>query len=311
MADVFDSGKEACQICGKARTDLQESCECGYHFRRMEIQNWTSARRYLVDLKAKDWRKEVQVKKVIWNVQRKKHSRWSQRDYAKHLGQSLSHISVDLKLAEALEKYPQLTNCKNKRHASQTLKSIGIVPINRVAGGDNEAPPFREEKELRDFLARNWDSTPLATSWDLYHSEYRTSVGNIDLLAKHKSEKKWLVIELKVSKTSDDVIGQILRYMGWVKLNLARGENEKVEGLIVAYELDENTFCSLVDLKDLSVKLYRLKEKTIQLEGLDDRSVIVLLSKSLTNSVLDELLEAMKGGQETDPRLGQTIKACS
>jgi hypothetical protein len=51
--------------------------------------------------------------------------------------------------------------------------------------------------------------------------QYPTPIGNIDLLAIDKKNKEFVVIELKKGRSSDAVIGQILRYMGWVKDKLA------------------------------------------------------------------------------------------
>jgi RecB family endonuclease NucS len=277
----------------------------------MQIRDWTRTRKYLDVLKGTDWKKELLVKKTIMNVQKKKDSRWSQRRYAKHLSRSHSQISDDLTLAEALEKYPQLSECDNKNHAREKLRLIRNRELNPLNADGDRAQPFRKEEELRDFLARNWDSTPLAASWELVRPEYPTLVGPIDLLAHHKTEKKWLVIELKISKPSDSVIGQILRYVGWVKLNLARREDEKVEGLIIAPGIDENAFCSLVDLKDMSVKSYRLKDKAIQLEGLDEVSLQVLMARILETPVMKDFLEAEKKGHKPDPRIIQLVQACS
>ena len=63
-------------------------------------------------------------------------------------------------------------------------------------------------------------------------------IGRIDPLAKHKDKPKWLVIELKRNQASDDTMGQVNRYMGWVKSNLAQ-EGEEVYGLIIARDMPE------------------------------------------------------------------------
>jgi len=68
--------------------------------------------------------------------------------------------------------------------------------------------------------------------------QYPTDVGFIDFLATDKKTGDFVVIELKVGKTSDSVMGQILRYTGWVEENLAK-KGEKVRGVIIAKELDE------------------------------------------------------------------------
>ena len=106
---------------------------------------------------------------------------------------------------------------------------------------------FGLERHLHDFLFDNWTQTKLGREWDLveeggdikgYGYERPTSVGRIDLLARHKTEPRWLVIELKRGQTSDNTLGQVQRYMGWVMQELAQ-DGETVEGLIIALAEDE------------------------------------------------------------------------
>ncbi|MDR9785968.1 MAG: endonuclease NucS [Peptococcaceae bacterium MAG4] len=87
----------------------------------------------------------------------------------------------------------------------------------------------------------------MGREWEIYREpgdeeagfEYPTDAGRIDILARHRSYPEWLVIELKKSQSTDRVIGQILRYMGWVKRHLASPE-EKVRGLIISPDVDKN-----------------------------------------------------------------------
>jgi len=114
-------------------------------------------------------------------------------------------------------------------------------------GGDG--PPdghrFALERHLQEFLWENWDRTELAKEWEKYAEpedpergfEYPTEVGRIDILARHKTRPEWLVIELKRDQSTDQTVGQLLRYIGWVKENLA-GHGENVRGLIVARDVD-------------------------------------------------------------------------
>lgn len=101
---------------------------------------------------------------------------------------------------------------------------------------------FRFEDHLEDFILDNWRSTPLGADWDIDFgdaepNQYPTAVGKIDILAKHKREPRYLVIELKRGQSSDQTIGQLLRYVGWAQKHLATN-GHSVEGLIIAHQAD-------------------------------------------------------------------------
>ncbi|MEP6574577.1 MAG: endonuclease NucS domain-containing protein, partial [Gemmatimonadota bacterium] len=108
------------------------------------------------------------------------------------------------------------------------------------------SPSFGLERHLHQFIRDNWQQTSLGEQWKLYEEdadpeagyEYPCgAIGRIDLLARHRSDGRWLVVELKRNFTGDQALGQVLRYMGWVKRHLA-GVHEKVEGLLIAREAD-------------------------------------------------------------------------
>lgn len=98
------------------------------------------------------------------------------------------------------------------------------------------------ESEVRDFLASHINA--LGNDLQLYKGiqgkEFPADdAGRIDLLCVDKSGD-FVVVELKKNMPSDKVVGQISRYMGWVKKNLAEGK--EVKGIIVAPQSEtENT----------------------------------------------------------------------
>jgi hypothetical protein len=97
---------------------------------------------------------------------------------------------------------------------------------------------FSLEKYLQEFIVSNWSKTPLAKTLDLYIEdeekavEFNTGVGEIDILARDRSTGDWVVIELKKGHESDRVVGQLLRYMGWIRKHKA-GPGERVRGIII------------------------------------------------------------------------------
>ena len=98
---------------------------------------------------------------------------------------------------------------------------------------------------------------------DLVSQQYQTGVGPIDILAKSKNGEEYLVIELKKGRTSDAVVGQLLRYIAWVKENLAGGKT--VKGAVVVLELDDKLKYALKELRQLiGLYIYRIDFKLTQ-----------------------------------------------
>jgi len=127
---------------------------------------------------------------------------------------------------------------------------------------------FYLEKQLEDFIIDNWDSTELGSQYDLIIEEgelksqqYRTGIGPIDILARDKKTGSYVVIELKKGQTSDDTVGQIARYMGWVEDELG---DKNVKGVIIAQSFDKKLQYALKRVSGVEVFIYeinfRLKE---------------------------------------------------
>ena len=122
---------------------------------------------------------------------------------------------------------------------------------------------FGLERHLHDFLRDNWGRTSLGKEWALYAEqgddeagyEYVTDIGKIDLLAKHRTKPRWLVVELKRAQTSDETAGQVLRYMGWVRRKMAQ-KGATVEGLIIAHDADDKLRYAISELADVKLMLY-------------------------------------------------------
>jgi len=116
---------------------------------------------------------------------------------------------------------------------------------------------FALELHLRRFLVDNWEKTQLGKNYEILSEdgeiigeEYQTKeVGNIDILAIDKKKKEWVVIELKKGQSNDAVVGQTLRYMGWVEKKLIK-KGESVKGIIVVKEVDNKLKSALSFLKN-------------------------------------------------------------
>jgi len=116
---------------------------------------------------------------------------------------------------------------------------------------------FALELHLRRFLVDNWEKTKFGKKYEIISEdgeiigeEYQTKeVGNIDILVKNKTKKEWVVIELKKGQSNDAVVGQTLRYMGWVERKLIK-KGESVKGIIIVKEVDNKLKSALSFLKD-------------------------------------------------------------
>ena len=124
---------------------------------------------------------------------------------------------------------------------------------------------FYMEKQLEDFIIRNWDKTDFGQSLELIYEEgdpvsqqYRTAIGPIDILARDKSTGDYVVIELKRNQTSDDTVGQVMRYMGWVAENF---NNPSVRGIIVAGKYDNKLHYAQQMMPSIEVFLYEVDFK--------------------------------------------------
>lgn len=73
-------------------------------------------------------------------------------------------------------------------------------------------------------------------------------VGEIDLLLRN-NKGEIIVIELK-RKGTDETIGQICRYVGWVEENLVKENFSKVYGMIIAQDIDTRLKYAIKPIKD-------------------------------------------------------------
>lgn len=133
----------------------------------------------------------------------------------------------------------------------------------------SKSSAYAKEKQLEKFMIKNWDEISLSENYDLVPNKSTGKPGQnwagsgpLDILAIKKDQSELMVIELKKGQASDEVVGQITRYMGWIKKNLAK-ENQDVKGLIIALEDDRNIRLSLDivnNVKFLKYKRFELVE---------------------------------------------------
>lgn len=130
---------------------------------------------------------------------------------------------------------------------------------------------FLLERDLQRYLAENLSIIEPGMSLyvdeeGLRGLEYDAGGRRIDILAVDRNGG-FVVCELKVSKGYDRVIGQTLRYMNWVKRELAE-PGQSVKGLIICRNISEDLKLAACSIPDIALYEYELKVAVSRVEPL-------------------------------------------
>jgi len=235
--NLIDTDNKTCQICGYSSETNKidpDSCKKYHQKLKKERRNWVEPVEFLGRIE--------------------EFTKYSRADIGRLTGIAKSTVTQDLQLARGLKDRPELKKISSKGTAFATLNET--IKTNTLD----------EEEKLHRNLYKNWDKTPFAKEWELVRTGSSAGklntdeIGELDMLAKNKSGNKWLVIELKKSPGSDRTIGQILRYMGWVKEKKA-GEKDSVEGLIICGEYHLAMDYALTCSPFIKAKIYRYDDE--------------------------------------------------
>lgn len=125
------------------------------------------------------------------------------------------------------------------------------------------------EAAMESWLVENLER--IESGLTLHGSQFETSgAGRIDILARDASNN-FVVVELKRDKASDAALGQLLRYLGWVRLNLS--ETDVVRGFVIGNDIDQHMeyavlahdalsdLCNLRRFRDLGARLHVRRTK--------------------------------------------------
>ncbi|MEM3369612.1 MAG: endonuclease NucS [Candidatus Micrarchaeia archaeon] len=203
-------------------------------------------------------------------------------DYEFHKDQILPHSrpvswfskkipskNVSDSLRKAIHLQRTIINLTSKYANEIEALISGDRPIRLFAMDTEVEDPleFALEEHLEDFLVKNWKRLEIGKNYDIYEEkgelvgkEYQTDTGPIDILAISKDKKTLLVVELKKGRSSDTVVGQIQRYMGYVKDVLAE-KDQNVKGAIIAAQEDKRIKRALSIVPNVDFYTYKLDFK--------------------------------------------------
>jgi len=202
-------------------------------------------------------------------------------DYFYHSGKVLPHrrsvnwfskqIARDVMSEELKNSSGSIGTVSNITKYAEEIESLilGSKPATLISTDASIENPsvFALEKHLEEFLVHNWHHTDLGKHFDIFEEEgeivgqqYLSDTGPIDILAISKDKKELLVVELKKGRASDVVVGQIQRYMGYVKEVLAEA-NQSVRGVIIAFEDDIKIHRALSVANNIEFYTYKVSFK--------------------------------------------------
>lgn len=205
-------------------------------------------------------------------------------NYAYHPGEILPHrrtVSWFSKLIDRLDMSEALRNSTGSIGTVSNVTKYAAEIESFLSGQMSPAllkdetiedmSVFVLEKYLEDFLVSNWSNTLLGKTYDIYTEDgekvgqqYPSDTGPIDILAISKNKKELLVVELKKGRASDNVVGQIQRYMGYVKEELAES-GQIVKGVIIALENDIRIKRALAVTSNIEFFRYEINFKLFKL----------------------------------------------
>lgn len=161
-------------------------------------------------------------------------------------------------------------------HRTEMAETLPAATTTIQDGEDEERLAeinMQMENDLENFLVENLQL--INKDLKLFQDEhgklgrqYITEIGDIDLLCKKKND--FVVIELKKGRSSDKVVGQISRYIGWVKEKLAKENN--VKGIIVVHDYDAKLKYAALANPNIELKYYQISIEFVSEAGVIKRA---------------------------------------
>lgn len=153
----------------------------------------------------------------------------------------------------------------HREELERFIGSIARQPI--IATDDTIEDPiaFAMESHLEHFIVENWEQTEFGQEFTIFEEDgeqagkqYETPAGRMDIVAISKDKKRLLIIELKRGRTSDVVVGQLLRYMGFAKETMVEAGQE-VHGAVIALEDDQKLRWAVSAMPNVAFYRYQIQ----------------------------------------------------
>lgn len=136
-----------------------------------------------------------------------------------------------------------------------------------------QSSEFVLEAHLEEFLVGNWKSIDWRRPLEIWNGpdcqsghQLVTPVGRLDFLCSDRLADTLIVVELKRGRPSDKVVGQVARYIGYVRTHFA-DPGQPVEGLIIAHEADEQLRYAVAGFPGLQLMTYEITFQLKAVEG--------------------------------------------
>ena len=204
--------------------------------------------------------------------------------YKATYGVLLEHVEIWHSPRDVESLVPQLNFIENKKswyaYLQGGVRQISLDDFLIIREGresySEENPPetnrtdtesqFLLESHLEEFIDQNWANINFGAKLVRYNTEeasgrqFPTGPWSIDFLCIDDKTREFVVIELKRGKSSDSVVGQILRYISWVKENIAR-QDQQVRGIIITREVDDALRYAIKAIDVVSLLTYQVDFK--------------------------------------------------
>ena len=123
------------------------------------------------------------------------------------------------------------------------------------------------ERYLEDLLIARWDSLPWAHELEYLARPVECGLlGKLNILALDRASGDYVVIELKRDQGDDEVVGQVSRYMGWIKQHRADPRKVGVRGIIVAHEATDRLRSAVLPHPNITLFTYQFSMALLPVE---------------------------------------------